>query len=272
MIFLLIIATFYFVIGIILNISLNETVFLMGFVLIFLITVVIHGLKTLGLREFLVFFIIAYSITLLYEYTEGLGFGTLANCIPYYSNVLGPKFFDKIPYIIPLVWSLALYCSFTMTNIIFNRLKTYHRFEENISGKWFLKIIGMGIITGLIMASWDLINDPVMVKIGAWNWSYSGSYYGIPLWNYETWVEIPTLVFLLFSYYLFKIKKRQKYIGGEKQSNYTFFVVILYLTLLIIYGVYAVFEDVLYSIPWAVITMGPIAAVTMIRFYRFKSK
>ena len=61
-------------------------------------------------------------------------------------------------------------------------------------------------------------------------------------------------------------------LSGEKQSNYTLFVVILYLTLLVIYGVYAVFEDVTYSIPWAVITMVPIAGITIIRFYRFKSK
>ena len=128
----------------------------------------------------------------------------------------------------------------------------------------------MGIISGLIMASWDLINDPVMVKIGAWSWSYSGFYYGIPLWNYETWIEIPALVFLLFSYYLFKIKKSQTYIGGEKKSNYTLFVVIIYLAIFIIYAVYAVSLEVIYSVPWAAFTMVPIAVITIIRFYRFK--
>lgn len=95
-----------------------------------------------------------------------------------------------------------------MTNIIFNRLKTTHKSEEIVSRQWFLKIIGMGIVTGLIMASWDLINDPVMVKMGAWSWSYSGLYYGIPLWNYEAWVEIPAVIFVLYSFYLYKIKKK----------------------------------------------------------------
>lgn len=80
MTFLLIIAGIYFVLGLILNIPHSETMFMIGLVLFFLIIVVIHGCKTLGPRELLVFFLIAYSITLLYEYTDGLGFGGLVDC------------------------------------------------------------------------------------------------------------------------------------------------------------------------------------------------
>jgi uncharacterized membrane protein len=272
MLFLLFAAGIYFILGLILNIPISETMFMTGLILIFLIIVVIHGWKTLGPRELLVFFLIAYSITLLYEYTDGLGFSELVNCRSYYSDLLGPKFFGKTPYMIPLAWSLSIYCAFTMTNIIFNRLKTTRESKENISYQWFLKIVGMGIVTGLIMASWDLINDPVMVKIGAWSWSYSGSYYGIPLWNYEAWVEIPAVIFVLFSFYLCKIRKSQICIGGDKRSNYTLLVVILYLALLIIYAIYAVYEAVIYVIPWAAMTMGPLATITIIRFYRSDSK
>lgn len=269
---LFLVAGIYFALGLILNIPLSDIIFMTGLILLSLSIVVIHGWKTLGPRELLVFFLIAYSITLLYEYTDGLGFGELMKCRPYYSDLLGPKFFGKTPYLIPLVWSISLYCAYTMTNIIFNRLKTTYRYEEIIDRRWFLKIFGMGIVTGLIMASWDLINDPTMVAIGAWSWSSGGSYYGIPLGNYEAWVEISVVVFVLFSYYLYKIKKCQIYIGGDKRSSYTLFVVVLYLAFLIIYSIYAVYEDVMYAIPWAAMTMGPLAAITVIRFYRSKPK
>jgi len=218
------------------------------------------------------FFFIAYSIPLLYEYTDALGFGGLVGCTSYYSTILGPKFFGKVPYVIPFVWSILLYCSFTMTNIIFKRVRTSTKFEENISLQWFFKIVGMGIIAGLIMVALDLIIDPVMVAMGAWSWSAAGSYYGIPLWNYEGWIEISSVTFVFYSIYLQIIKKNKIYIGGEKQSRYTLFVVVLYLTALIIYGIYAVYEQVMYVIPWAAMTMGSFAVIVVIQFYRWYSK
>lgn len=159
---LLVVTGIYFVLGKILNIPISETIFMMGFILIFLVIVIIHGWKTLGPHELLVFFLIAYGITLLYEYTEGLGWGELIGCRCSYSDILGPKFLGRVPYIIPLVWSMSLYCAFTMTNIIFNRVRTTHNYREKISLQWFLAILGMGIVAGLIMVSWDLINDLVI--------------------------------------------------------------------------------------------------------------
>lgn len=270
MVFLLFLFGIYFILGLILKISISETTFLMGLILFFSIIVVIHGYKTLGPRELVIFFLIAYSITLLYEYTDGLGFCELINCKSYYTDLLGPKFLGKTPYVIPLVWSISLYCTYTMTNIIFKRLKTNHKSEEKISYKWFSKIFAMGIVTGLMMASWDLINDPVMVKIGAWSWSYHGSYYGIPLWNYEAWVEIPFVIFVIFNLYLYKIKKSQIYINGEKKSNFTLLVVILYISLLLVYSFYAINENVTDVIPWAAIAMVTFTLITIFQFYKLK--
>lgn len=272
MIFLLFAVGVYFVLGKILNIQLSETIFIVVWLLLFLIIVVIHGWKTLGFREIIVFLLIAYTITLLYEYTEAFGWGEWFACRCYYSDLLGPKFLDKIPYIIPLAWSISLYCTFTMTNIIFNRVKTTRKFDEKVSRKWFLRIFGMGIVTGLIMISWDLINDPVLVAIGAWSWPNGGIYYGIPIWNYTIWIEISIVFFVTYNIYLLMVKKNQIFIGGNKRSNYTLLVVILYLMLLLIYGIYAVDAKVMYAIPWAAIAMGSAAAITIIQFYRFNNK
>ena len=272
MIFLLLIAGFYFIIGLALNIPISDTTFIIGLILIFFVIVVIHGWKTLGAREFLVFFLLAFFLTLIYEFTYGFGFDQLINCKPYYSDLLGPKFLGKIPYMIPIVWTTSLYCAFTMTNIIFNRIRTTQKFKENISGKWFLKIIGMGIVTGFIMASWDLLVDPVMVKMGAWSWMCQGQYFDIPLWNYEAWVEIPLVFFVIYNYYLFRVKNSQSYIGGEKKSLYTLFVVILYLGLLTLYSIYAFYVEIVNAIPLAALTMTVFVIITIVQFNKYRSK
>jgi putative membrane protein len=272
MIMLLLLIGVNFILVKILNIPVSETLFIIVSILLFLGIVLIHGWKTLGPRDLLAFFIIAYCIPLLYEYTDAVGFGRLVGCTSSYSNLLGPKFLGKVPYVIPLVWALFFYCTFTMTNIIFNRVRMTHMFEEVASLQWFLKIVGMGIVAGLSMASVDLIVDPVMVAQGAWSWPGGGSYYGIPLWNYEGWIEIPTVIFVLFSVYLHIIKKSQIYIGGEKRSRYTLLVVVLYLTALFVYGMYAVYEQVTYVIPWAVMTMGSFTVIVVFQFYQSYSK
>ena len=253
-----------------LNIQLSDTLFIFGWVLLFFIIVFIHGYKTLGLKEIIAFFLITYAITMSYEYTEAFGWGIWFNCRCFYSDLLGPKFLGKIPYIIPLTWSISLYCVFTMTNIIFRRIKTTFRSNEKFSLRWFSRIFGMGLIAGLIMISWDLINDPVFVKMGAWTWPNGGSYYGIPLANYAVWVEISAVSFIAYNIYLLLIRKNQIFIGGNKRSKYTLLVVLLYLILLPIYGVYAIYTNTTYAIPWATITMCSIVAVTIFQFYKFK--
>jgi len=268
MIILLLLIGVNFILAKILHIPLSETQFIIVCILLFLGIVLIHGWKTLGPRDLLVFFLIAYSIPLLYEYTDAVGFGRLVGCTSSYSHLLGPKFLGKVPYVIPLVWALFFYCTFTMTNIIFNRVRITHMFEESVSLQWCLKIVGMGIVAGLMMAALDLNVDPVMVALGAWSWSGGGAYYGIPLWNYEGWIEIPTVIFVLYSVYLHIIKKSQVYIGGEKRSRYTLLVVVLYLTALFLYGMYAVYEQVTYVLPWAVMTMGSFAVIAVIQFCR----
>lgn len=267
MIFLFICAGVFFILGQLLRIPVSDTIFILVLLLLFFIIVVIHGWKTLGAWEFLVFFLIAFSIPLLYEYTDALGVGGLVGCTVQYSELLGPKI-GKIPYVIPLTWAMFIYCGFTMTNIIFNRIRTTNTFEEKASLQWFMRLVGMGIVAGLIAAALDLLVDPMMVAMGAWSWSYQGSYYGIPLWNYEGWVEIPAVTFVLFSAYLNMMKRSQRFIGGEERSSYTLLVVVLYLAAFLVFVVFAVYEQVLPVILWAAIAVGSFAVVTIVRFYR----
>lgn len=271
MIVLLFFAIVFFVFDYLHFFQISCGVFLLGGILIFFVIIVIHGWKTLGSYEMLVFLLIAYSIALLYEYTEGLGWGELVDFRLDYSDLLGPKFLGKVPYSIPLVWALSCYCAFTMTNIIFNRVRTNQISEGKISLRWFITIFGMGIVSGLIMASWDLIVDPVMVAMGAWSWPNGGSYYGIPLWNYEGWVEIPTVIFIAFNFFLQFRKRNQVFIGGNKRSIYTLLVVVIYSIALLFYVILAILEEVTYVIPWATIAMGLVIIITIVQFQHYIS-
>lgn len=268
MVFLLGIGGVVFLLSQILRIPISEMGLNLVFILLFVFIMVIHAWKTLGFREMFVFFLIAFCIPLLYEYTDGLGFGGLVGCTVFYSDLLGPKFFDKVPYVIPVMWSVMLYGAFTMTNILFNRIRTTRTSEEVVSIPWFLRIIGLGIVTGLIMASLDLIMDPVMVEMGAWTWSVGGPYYGIPLWNYYGWIEISAYTFICYSVYLLLVKKNQIYIDGKKKSSFTLMVVVLYLVSLFVYAIYAVEAIVTYAILWAAIASGFFACIVVFQFYR----
>lgn len=268
MLLVLILTGLYLGIRQILSLPLSNTAVLLSFIVLFFIVVVLHGWETLGIRECLVFFLLAYSIALFYEYTDALGFGILVDCTWSYGSVLGPKVLGKIPFVIPLVWSILMYCSFTMTNILFRRIRTTPVSEETFSLRWLGMIVGMGIVAGLITASLDLLIDPVMVAMGAWSWSAQGQFFGIPLWNYEGWIEIPAVTFVCYSMYLLVVKKNQMYIGGENRSRYTLMVVAVYLIVFLVYGVAAVEEQVAFVIPWAMLPVLLFSGIVIAQFHR----
>jgi len=53
------------------------------------------------------------------------------------------------------------------------------------TGVWAAAAVaGLG---ALIITSWDLGMDPMMVKAGHWVWEVKGAYFGVPLQNYWGW-------------------------------------------------------------------------------------
>jgi uncharacterized membrane protein len=108
-----------------------------------------------------------YVISLTSEFfgtTYGIPFGAYA-----YTNLLGPKWFDRVPLLIPLSW-------FTMT--------------------WAAWIIAcrrtrgfQAVLLGTcLLVAWDLLLDPAMSRVTSyWIWGEKGSYYGMPWTNLLGW-------------------------------------------------------------------------------------
>lgn len=133
-----------------------------------------HAYQRLGRRQAILFFVLAVGVSL---FLESLGVATGLVYGPYhYTHRLGALFLGLVPYVIPLTWFLMAYPAYIIAQSIM------HPFPKR-RYSW-LVIAGLG---GLVMASWDLVLDPLMAARQHWVWEVEGVYFGIPIQNYLGW-------------------------------------------------------------------------------------
>jgi putative membrane protein len=112
-------------------------------------------------------FAVIYAVSLgseLLGTTYGIPFGAYS-----YTALLGPKWLDKVPLLIPLSW-------FTMSWAVWV-----------IARRWLHGWAAVLLGTALLVA-WDLLLDPAMSKVTSyWVWGDVGSYYGMPWSNLIGW-------------------------------------------------------------------------------------
>jgi uncharacterized membrane protein len=168
-----------------------------------------HGAQTLGQRGIIVFFTISALVTYLMEWLGthyGIPFGNY-----FYTNQLGPMFMD-VPIVIPVQWFNILYVSYIMTDIIVSGIESrkgkakHDNVEESKLSKAFPRMLLISVIVGLLMVSWDFINDPYMVGVGMWVWTDPTEFLGlvlfsIPLSNFLGWILTSVIAVLLFELY-----------------------------------------------------------------------
>jgi uncharacterized membrane protein len=137
------------------------------------LTMIAFGLRQLGARRTLVFFLAATIISASAELTgtkTGWPFGGYE-----YTNFLGPKLLGRVPAAIPLSWFYMGFASLLIANAIArNRL-------------WWSLLLGTWLLV-----SWDLVLDPSMAApnlqyIHFWIWHETGPYFGMPLRNLAGW-------------------------------------------------------------------------------------
>lgn len=91
-----------------------------------------------------------------------------------YTGLLGPKFMDKVPYLIPLSWFYMAAPAYALAD--------WTR-GEGVKDRVVRIVIG-----STLLLAWDLTLDPAMSSLAPyWLWANPGSYYGMPMVNLFGW-------------------------------------------------------------------------------------
>lgn len=115
-------------------------------------------------------FVAVYALSFLSEFlgtSYGIPFGGYA-----YSGLLGPKWFDRVPWVIPLSWFAMAVPSFALAQSV-------GRARGPLARIFF---------AAALLVAWDLALDPAMSFLTPyWIWSETGPYYGMPWMNLAGW-------------------------------------------------------------------------------------
>jgi putative membrane protein len=151
------------------------------------------GVVALGWRKTATFFVVSYTLSLGFElFGTGTGwpFGNYA-----YTDFLGTKVLDRVPYTIPLSWFYMGLASYLLGSLIASRLGPGRMALWSVlAGVWFLTV-------------WDLVLDPAMahdsLRVQFWVWDETGPYFGMPIKNFVGW-SATGLVFMALSRWLWR--------------------------------------------------------------------
>lgn len=134
----------------------------------------VHASDKLGWKKAILMLVIVFVVSLMFE---SIGVATGLVYGPYhYTERLGPKFLGLVPYLIAIAWFMMMYPSFIIS-------------EWLIPSSWkgAGRLLALASISGLIMAAWDVVMDPIMVADKNWVWDIKGEFFGVPLQNYWGW-------------------------------------------------------------------------------------
>ena len=146
-------------------------------------TFVLYFTYKKGELKFLIWSLTIYVLTFILEVIgtkTGIIFGNYV-----YGNTLGFKLFG-VPLIIGFNWAL----------VILGAISLSEQIDKNI----FLR----SLLTGTLAVLFDLVLEPVAIKLDYWNWM-SGL---IPLSNYYSWFAISFIASLLYDLMKIRIKER----------------------------------------------------------------
>ena len=130
-------------------------------------------------RAALLAFVAVYAVSLASE-LMGTGWGVPFGAYSY-TSLLGPKWFDLVPLLIPLSWFTMSWACWTLA-------------RQHRSGVFAV------LLATVLLVSWDLLLDPAMSKVTSyWVWGEAGSYYGMPWMNLFGWGVTGLVLFLILN-------------------------------------------------------------------------
>ena len=164
----------------------------------------LHGLRRYSLKEFFIFFVIAFVVSNFYENLSiltGFPFGHY-----HYTDALGPKLF-LVPLLIAPAYFGCGYLAWSLAHVFVGVFGNKLRAEQ---------IWRVPLVAAFVMVMWDLTMDPIAATVQKqWIWHDGGSYFGVPFVNYLGWLLCVYTIFRLFAIYI----SRQSVASAHRKSN-----------------------------------------------------
>ena len=136
-----------------------------------------------------------------------------------YGNVLGFKWLE-VPFIIGLNWFIIIYCCGISTNTLLNNLLTKVAITP-AAPLTFLKATSVITDAATLAVLFDILIEPVAIKLGFWHWNGDGS---IPIYNYICWIIISLILLTVF--HILKFNKQNKFAINLLMIQFMFFLLL----------------------------------------------
>jgi putative membrane protein len=230
-----------------------------GYILV--LFVVLHALKNLKFRAFILLGI-AFAAGALSELL-GTTYGWVYGQRYYYTAP--DKVFGLVPFSVLITWVAVIYLAYSVTNII-DPAKNLVTLKNVAPIGSFIYILLLSTLDGFLAMNLDLVLDPVYVRSGGWVWQDGGAYFGIPISNFIGWFFVAFVSTLIFRTYCL----RKPFDTAQKIDFIFFTPVIAY----VIFGVvkYGILSYVMGHVEYAIIgvsAMFPFVAIATLS-YRLK--
>ena len=171
--------------------------------LIFVLLIWIDMFKVLGSAKAIWFIAISALISLFSEYLGVNGCVVFSGTYQY-NHAMGIAL-GGVPLIVIAMWTAVVYICYRIAVLISNKKEALKNKSEE-----FIRCLIIALLSGLMAVSWDLVWDPLAVKANTWAWNATSPYFGIPLYNFTSWIII---VFLSVSIFQLTTK------NDKKESN-----------------------------------------------------
>jgi uncharacterized membrane protein len=154
-----------------------------------LIVLALHGLMTRGGAAILAFAAVCMAVGTAVE-TVGLKKGWIFGKYRY-THRMGPKLFDSLPAVVPLMWFAVCYLAGSMADLLASGLSVP---ESAVPCSRAVMGSGLAVL-------FDAVIDPIAVSEKRWVWAKPGKYHGIPASNFLGWFVTGLAIFILLNRY-----------------------------------------------------------------------
>jgi len=113
-----------------------------------------------------------------------------------YSSTFTPVLPGGMPLPVVVAWGTIILLSYWVALSLFGFICQLGGIAIPATSSTLVRVI-ISLTASSVAVGFDLVMDPVMVKIGHWTWKTTGKWYGIPSKNFVGWFVTCSLAFIM---------------------------------------------------------------------------